>query len=76
MVPIRPGLYNKQILFNEKKFGLTIGGKPIDANELLPEFESRLKDVLEDLFNPNGVFSQTENKKNCIYCSFKSLCRR
>ena len=74
--PIRPGLYNKQILFNERKFGLSLGGKIIDANELLPEFESRLAGVLTELFSPSGVFRQTENKKNCIYCSFKSLCRR
>ena len=74
--PIRPGLYNKQILFNDRRFGLVMGGKTIDAVEFLQEFESRLKEVLEKLFNPGGVFSQTENKKNCIYCSFKSLCRR
>lgn len=76
MGPIRPGLYNKQILFNDKRFGLMMGGKTIDAGELLPEFDLRLKEVLESLFNPEGIFSQTDNKKNCVYCSFKSLCRR
>jgi len=53
-----------------------MGGKIVDATEFLPEFETRLRQVLENLYHPKGIFSPTENHKNCIYCSFKSLCRR
>lgn len=74
---IWPGLYNKQILFkSEKKFGLMMNGKPVDAMEVLPEFESRLNAVLTELFSEKGAYTQTSNKKNCAYCSFKNLCRR
>jgi hypothetical protein len=75
--PIRPGLYNKYVLFkNINSFGLSLNSKPVDATELLSEFEVRLKDVLTELYAPKNAFVQTENKKNCEWCSFKNLCRR
>jgi hypothetical protein len=77
IVPIRPGLYNKQILFKkERKFGLMMNARPVNAVELLDEFEILLKGVLTELFDSESFFTQTENKKNCEYCSFKNLCRR
>jgi CRISPR/Cas system-associated exonuclease Cas4 (RecB family) len=75
--PIRPGLYNKYALFKSiNSFGLSMNSKLIDANELLSEFEVRLSEVLTELYSPMNEFVQTENKKNCEYCSFKNLCRR
>jgi hypothetical protein len=75
--PILPGLYNKYVLFkNIKSFGLLMNGKSVDATELLPEFEERLSTILTELYSPQNKFIQTDNKKNCEYCSFKNLCRR
>ena len=75
--PIRPGLYNKYVLFkNVNSFGLSMNSKPVDATELLGDFEARLSEVLQELYAPQNEFTQTDYKKNCEYCSFKNLCRR
>jgi CRISPR/Cas system-associated exonuclease Cas4 (RecB family) len=74
--PIWPGLYNKQTLFRDQKFGLSMNRNLVNANDLLPEYEARLKSLLDELYEERSMFSQTENKKNCEYCSFRSLCRR
>lgn len=74
--PITPGLYNKQVLFKNQRFGLNLNRNQVNANDLMPEFESRLTEVLNEMYSVNNVFDQTQYKKNCEYCSFRSLCRR
>ena len=44
--------------------------------ERLQAFESRLKDLMEEVFDPASDFSQTENKKACEYCDYKFICAR
>lgn len=38
-------------------------------------FELRLKELLNDMFNPGIKFTQTE-LKNCKYCNFQQICHR
>lgn len=40
------------------------------------EFRERLQILLEEIFNPDTVFNQTEIVEKCIYCDFKALCKR
>lgn len=40
------------------------------------EFRERLQDLLEEIFNPDIPFTQTEEEKRCAYCDFKGLCRK
>ncbi|WP_321331184.1 PD-(D/E)XK nuclease family protein [uncultured Bacteroides sp.] len=40
------------------------------------EFRNHLQILLEEIYNPEEAFSQTEFVKTCEYCDFKSLCRR
>lgn len=40
------------------------------------EFRSRLKVLLEEIFNPEQKFSQTDIEEKCIYCDYKKLCKR
>ncbi|MFV0391951.1 MAG: PD-(D/E)XK nuclease family protein, partial [Paludibacteraceae bacterium] len=40
------------------------------------EFEDRLTDVLEEIFNPEIPFVQCDNVALCEYCSFKTICKR
>ncbi|NJN41489.1 MAG: hypothetical protein HC811_03855 [Flammeovirgaceae bacterium] len=79
---IIPGLMNRKNLFDDNfKFGHTMGkGK---NNETLAEsethyeeFESQLQDLLNDLFNEEEVFDQTVNTNACLYCAYKTICRR
>ena len=51
----------------------------VDASNIqqyLPEIESRLRVVLEELFNPNIAFDQTADLANCAYCDFAGICNR
>ena len=40
------------------------------------EFRERLQVLLEDIFNPEIPFTQTEIVEKCTYCDFKTLCKR
>lgn len=40
------------------------------------EFRERLSKLLEEIFNPEEVFGQTENLKKCEFCDFRTLCKR
>ena len=43
-------------------------------DDILFEFETQLKELLSDIFNPEIPFEQTSDTKNCEYCNFQSIC--
>jgi len=47
-----------------------------DIRPFLPEFEKNLQVLLEELFNLEVQFTQTEEVKNCTFCTFRTMCRR
>jgi RecB family exonuclease len=77
-VRILPGLMNRMNLFEEDfQFGLKIGKEYIDdIRPMLPEFESHLKTMLEELFNPDVPFDQTTDVKQCKICAYQGICYR
>lgn len=40
------------------------------------EFRERLQTLLEEIFNKEEPFTQTEDIKKCAYCDFKAICKR
>lgn len=40
------------------------------------DFRENLKTLLEDIFNPDISFTQTEIEDKCAYCDFKALCKK
>lgn len=40
------------------------------------EYRERLQGLLEEIFNPEKSFAQTEIIEKCTYCDFKALCKR
>lgn len=40
------------------------------------DFRERLHNLLQEIYNPEETFSQTEDTKKCEYCDFKRLCKR
>ncbi|WP_294470696.1 PD-(D/E)XK nuclease family protein [uncultured Bacteroides sp.] len=40
------------------------------------EFRERLQALLEEIFNENEPFRQTEDIKRCAYCDFRAICKR
>lgn len=47
-----------------------------DFSKYEQEFRERLQTLLEEIFNPEIAFTQTEIIEKCIYCDFKALCKR
>lgn len=47
-----------------------------DFEKYEPEFRRELQKLLEEIFNPEIPFTQTETEEKCQYCDFKSLCKR
>ncbi len=77
-ITLVPGLVSRQNLFADVfRPHLRLDKEEVgDARELLGEFETRLKKLLEDMFDPSIPFVQTENTKNCEYCPFRGICYR
>lgn len=40
------------------------------------DFRENLKTLLEDIFNPDISFTQTEIEDKCAYCDFRTLCKK
>ena len=69
---IKTGLYSLRTIsegFKEPKL-------PKDSTGFVENFESVLKDVIRKIFDKEVPFVQTEDKKSCKYCDFKSICNR
>jgi ATP-dependent helicase/DNAse subunit B len=50
---------------------------PVDDFSLYEsEFRERLQLLLEEIYNPQEPFTQTEHITKCQYCNFKAICRR
>lgn len=47
-----------------------------DFEKYEPEFREELKNLLEEVFNPEHPFNQTITEEKCEYCDFKALCKR
>jgi len=81
---IMPGIFNIRELFaKDFDYRLRIknedGGdyQPInDASPYLKTFEDRLREVLQEMFNPSVPFDHTADKRKCLYCAYKNICGR
>lgn len=47
-----------------------------DFSKYEKEYRERLQRLLEEIFNPEKSFAQTEIIEKCTYCDFKALCKR
>lgn len=78
-VKVIPGLMNRDYLFNKGgEFGFRIKrGNTMEAtNEVIAEFETFLKKLLDEIFNPAEVFDQTQELDTCNYCPYRNICYR
>ena len=75
---IVPGLINRINVFDKEfQFGLKLNKDYItDARDLFEEFNSRLTEVLHELYVSDTAFDQTTNTDNCKFCEFRELCYR
>ncbi len=44
--------------------------------DLMQEFETRLETLVQEIYNPDIPFNQTEEEKHCTYCPYNRICNR
>lgn len=71
------GIMNREYLFGNAPFGLEMNKKRIyNVLPLMEEFSLHLTALLEEIFNPEIPFDQTQDPKTCEYCPYKGICYR
>ena len=77
---IYPGIYSLRALF-EADFSPSlcskeIGNLPVEFISIANDFEVLLRSLIEEIFNTDLPFVQTENEEHCKYCSYRQICRK
>jgi len=78
-----PGIYYMRDVFKDD-FKTELHYKPeknineivSDFNTYEEDFRGHLTDCLDEIFNPDIPFTQTENTKPCLYCPYAGICNR
>lgn len=80
-MPIQPVIYYLRTLFQrsfnpvvEQKKGRGKADKVNSFQDFASDFEDKLRQCLDEIFNLDIPFTQTETGKACAYCSFRGLC--
>ena len=80
-MPIQPAIYYLRTLFQrsfdpvvEQKKGRGKADKVNSFQDFASDFEDKLRQCLEEIFDLDIPFTQTETGKACAYCSFRGLC--
>lgn len=74
---IEPQLYRLRSFSRPALEPITYNGSPLtDTRPLLEEFNAEMSKVIEELFDLDVPFRQSETDKECKFCSFKQLCNR
>jgi len=79
-LPIYPTVVWLKSLFKSSNYQLIIGARsnasPLSFDQVETEFIDQLKTVLEELFNPDIPFMQTNHIESCVNCPYNYLCNR
>jgi CRISPR/Cas system-associated exonuclease Cas4 (RecB family) len=75
---VMPSLISRNNVYEGKnKFSLFLEKEEVtDVSVLMNEFEERLKLLLEEIFNPQEVFDQTDDLETCKFCPYREICYR
>lgn len=81
-LPIQASLFNIRELFNENFSPLIQINKGrskqdiVDIRVFLEEFDEELKNLLQEIFDKDISFSQTDDLKKCGYCPYAGICNK
>ena len=80
-MPIQPAIYYLRTLFQrsfdpvvEQKKGRGKADKVNSFQDFASDFEDKFRQCLDEIFDLDIPFTQTETGKACAYCSFRGLC--
>jgi hypothetical protein len=81
--PLKPTIFNLKEIFSDDfnpylqlKESRKPGIELTDYRDHQEEYESGLKGLLEEMYDPEVPFSQTDDLKKCEYCAYKEICGR
>ena len=77
-LPIQPTVfYTQDSSATDYTTDITFNGATLcDFRPYADEFRARLTALLEEIFDTEKDFVQTEDKSKCSYCPFKDICRK
>lgn len=74
---ISPVVYAFKYLGNEPIRRVTVNGNIItDHRTVREEYLSHFNKLIDEIFDPEVNFTQTDNPDNCKYCKFAEICSR
>lgn len=75
-LPVSPALlFIQHTAGNDYNPTLLLDKQPImDVADYREEFTDHLKQLIEEIFNPDVPFSPTQNTKQCQYCPYRNIC--
>lgn len=77
---IQPVIYNIRAVrtLGDRQFGLTFEKEPVaDYRDRLNEgFIEKIRDIINEIYNPRIPFRQTDDLSQCAYCPFSEACGR
>ncbi|MBO7317395.1 MAG: PD-(D/E)XK nuclease family protein, partial [Bacteroidales bacterium] len=74
--PIHPLIYSVRKAFSDLAPNLKVGNQVLSYDDVSEEYEQRLLAVLQEMFDEEKPFTQTQELKHCTYCDFKTICKR
>lgn len=82
-LPLKPAIFNLREMFSEnfnpylqEKLPRKSGIEVNDYRDYQEEYKEGLKGLLEDIYNPDIPFAQTDDWKKCEYCPYREICGR
>ncbi|WP_143961740.1 PD-(D/E)XK nuclease family protein [Litoribacter populi] len=81
--PLKPAIFNLREIFKpdfnpylQVKAGRGQGYELNDYREYKEEFDTELKKLLEEVYDPQVPFDQTPHEEKCRYCPYQEICER
>ncbi len=76
-LPVLPAVYGARAVFRNDFDPLfyTSDGKMIFQSNA-DMFREKLKELFEEILNPDVAFSQVKNPQKCTFCPYKNICNR
>ncbi len=76
LTPLKPAIFNVKEIYNPKfsPFLLFESQEIRNYFDHQAAFETGLRKLLEEIFDPTFSFDQTEDENKCLYCAYKELC--
>ena len=82
-LPLKPAIFNFKEIFKDdfnpylqEKESRKPGIEVNNYKDYQQDYEAGLRGLLEELYNPEVAFNQTEDLKKCAYCPYMGICGR